>query len=87
MVKSQEQAQGKWFELSTKIQKEGEIENILKIKGFPDSVVDVLSDNVTVVVYAPKLTPSEVSIIQDIVVRVTKTRVDKITILLNNKSI
>ncbi|HEY8909739.1 MAG TPA: SpoIIIAH-like family protein [Desulfosporosinus sp.] len=77
---SKEQAQGKWLELSTKIQKEGEIENLLKIKGFQDTVVDVLPENVTVIVYAPSLTPSEVSIIQDIIVRVTKVRLDKIVI-------
>jgi len=78
--KSKEQAQGKWLELSTKILKEGEIENLLKIKGFQDAVADVFLENVTVIVYAPSLTPNEVSIIQDIVVRVTKVRLDKITI-------
>ncbi len=78
--KEQAQAQGKWLELSTKIQNEGEVENLLKIKGFQDTVVDVLPENVTVIVYASSLTSSEVSIIQDIVVRVTKVRLDKITI-------
>ena len=78
--KSKEQAQEKWLELSTKILKEGEIENLLKIKGFQDTVADVFLENVTVIVYAPSLTPNEVSIIQDIVVRVTKVRLDKITI-------
>ncbi|MDR3586612.1 MAG: SpoIIIAH-like family protein [Desulfosporosinus sp.] len=78
--KTQEQAQEKWLELSTKIQKEGEVENLLKIKGFQDAVADVFLDNVTVIVYAPSITPNEVSIIQDIVARVTKVRKDKITI-------
>ena len=78
--KSKEQAQAKWLELSTKIQKEGEIENLLMIKGFRDTAVDVLPENVTVIVYAANLTPSEVSIIQNIVFRVTKVRLDKITI-------
>lgn len=78
--KSKEQAQEKWLELSTKIHKEGEVENLLKIKGFQDAVADVFLENVTVIVYAPSLTPNEVSIIQDIVVRVTKVRLDKITI-------
>ena len=80
LEKSKEQAQGKWLELSTKIQKEGEVENLLKIKGFQDVVADVLPENVTVIVYAPNLSPGEVSIIQDIVVRVTKVRLDKITV-------
>jgi len=78
--KSKGQAQEKWLELSTKILKEGEIENLLKIKGFQDAVADVFSENVTVIVYAPNLTPNEVSIIQDIVVRVTNVRLNKITI-------
>lgn len=78
--KTKEQAQEKWLELSTKIQREGEVENLLKIKGFQDAVADIFPENVTVIVYAPSLTPNEVSIIQDIVVRVTKVRMDKITI-------
>ena len=78
--KSKEQAQEKWLELSAKIQQEGEIENLLKIKGLQDTVADVLPENVTVIVFAPALTPNEVSLIQDIVVRVTKARLDKITI-------
>lgn len=80
VAKSKEQAQEKWLELSAKIHKEGEVENLLKIKGFQDAVADVFLENVTVIVYAPSLTPNEVSIIQDIVVRVTKIRLDKITI-------
>lgn len=78
--KTKEQAQEKWLELSTKIQKEGEVENLLKIKGFQDAVADIFPENVTVIVYASSLTPNEMSIIQDIVVRVTKVRMDKITI-------
>lgn len=80
VAKSKEQAQEQWLELSTKINKEGEVENLLKIKGFQDAVADVFLENVTVIVYAPSLTPNEVSIIQDIVVRVTRVRLDKITI-------
>lgn len=78
--KTKGQAQEKWLELSTKIQKEGEVENLLKIKGFQDAVADIFPENVTVIVYAPGLTPNEVSIIQDIVVRVTEIRMDRITI-------
>ncbi|EGW36674.1 SpoIIIAH-like family protein [Desulfosporosinus sp. OT] len=80
VMKTKEQAQEKWLELSMKIQNEEEIENLLKIKGFQDAVADVFLENVTVIVYAPSLTPNEVSIIQDIVVRVTKVRIDKINI-------
>ncbi len=78
--KTKEKAQEQWLELSTKMHKEGEVENLLKIKGFQDAVADVLQENVTVIVYAPSLTQSEVGIIQDTVVRVTKVRPDKISI-------
>ncbi len=53
---SKKQAQDQWLELSSKILKEGEIENLLKIKGFKEAVADVLVINVTVIVYAPSLT-------------------------------
>ena len=77
---SRVQAQEKWLKLSSKIQKEEEIENLLKIKGFQDSVADVLSDNVNVFVYAVKLLPYEIRIIQNIVSEVAKVSADKITI-------
>lgn len=77
---SKVQAQEKWLELSAKIQREEEIENLLKIKGFQDAVADVFTEHVTVIVYAPNLTSHEVSLIQDIVVRVTNVRLDKITV-------
>lgn len=80
VVKTKEQAQEEWLNLSSKQQKEEEIENLLKIKGFQDGVADVFPENVTVIIYASGLTPNEVSSIQDIVVRVTKVRLDKITI-------
>lgn len=82
--KTKQQAQENWLELSTKLQKEGEIENILKINGFQDAVADVLPENVTVIVYAQNLTPDEVSVIQDTVVRVTKVRLDKIKIAIKH---
>ncbi|EHQ88095.1 hypothetical protein DesyoDRAFT_0923 [Desulfosporosinus youngiae DSM 17734] len=78
--KSKTQAQEKWLELSSEIQQEEEIENLLKIKGFQDAVADVCSEHVTVIVYAANLTPHEVSLIQDIVVRTTNVRLDKITV-------
>ena len=82
--KSKAQAQEKWLELSSKIQREEEIENLIKIKGFKDAVTDVFLEHVTVIIYAPTLTPYEVSLIQDIVVRVTNVRLDKITVSVKN---
>ncbi|HBV89057.1 SpoIIIAH-like family protein [Desulfosporosinus sp.] len=78
--KSKAQAQEKWLELSSKIQREEEIENLLKLKGFEDAVADVFPEHVTVIVYAPTLTPHERDLIQEIVVRVTNVSLDKITI-------
>lgn len=82
--KTKEQAQEKWLELSSKIEKEGEIENLLKIKGFRDSAADVLPDSVTVFVYAANLTAGEISMIQDIIIQVTNVRLDKITVATKN---
>ncbi len=82
--KTKAQAQQKWLELSSKIQKEEEIENLLKIKGFQDAVADVFSEHVAVIVYAPSLNPKEVSLIQDTVLRVTNIRLDKVTISTKN---
>ena len=77
---TRQQAQEKWLELSYKIEKESEIENLLKIKGFKDVIANLALDSVNVVVYTPGLTPEEVNLIQDVVVRITKTRVERIAI-------
>ncbi|MDQ7095785.1 SpoIIIAH-like family protein [Desulfosporosinus sp. PR] len=82
--KTKAQAQEKWLELSTKIQREDEIENLLKIKGCKDVVADVNPDNVTLIVYAPSLTLDEVSLIQTIVVRETNIQLAKIMISVEN---
>ena len=76
------EAETKWLALNDKMEKESEIENMLKIKGFKDGVVAVDSDSVSVVVYADSLTPGQVSMIQDIVLRVAKVRLDRISISL-----
>ncbi|WP_345787936.1 SpoIIIAH-like family protein [Desulfosporosinus meridiei] len=78
--KSRAEAQDQWLQLSMKIQREEEIENLLKIKGFQDAVADVFSEHVTVIVFASSLTPHEVSLIQEIVLRVTGIPLDKIMI-------
>lgn len=78
--KAREQAQVKWLELTKKIEKEEEIENFLKIKGFQDLIADVNPDSISIIIYASSLTPNEVSLIQDAVTRITKIRLDKISI-------
>lgn len=80
VTKTKEEAQQKWLELSNKIEKEGQIENLLRIKGFQDAVVDVTKNGVNVIVFSPNLTQDEVCLIQDIVVRVTSVRLNQINI-------
>lgn len=80
VTKTKEEAQQKWLELSNKIDKEGQIENLLKIKGFQDAVVDVSKNGVNVIVFSPNLTQDEVGLIQDIVVRATSVRLNQINI-------
>jgi stage III sporulation protein AH len=80
VTKTKEEAQQKWLALSHKIEKEGQIENLLLIKGFQDVVVDVSQSGVNVIVYAQNLSSDQVHLIQDIVVRITGVRVNQINI-------
>ncbi|MHB8124067.1 MAG: SpoIIIAH-like family protein [Desulfitobacteriaceae bacterium] len=79
-VKNKAAAQAKWLELSTQITQESKLENLLKIKGFQDVIVDVNDDSVNVIVLAQGLTPNDVFLIQDTAVRVTGVRLDRILI-------
>lgn len=80
VTRTKEEAQQKWLDLSNKIEKEGQVENLLRIKGFQDAVVDISKNGVNVIVFVPTLTSAEVSLVQDIVVRVANVRVDQISI-------
>lgn len=78
--KTKEEAQQKWLELTSRISKEDEIENVLKIKGFQDAVVDLAQDSVHIIILADSLSPQEVSIIQAITLRVSPVRLDRVNI-------
>lgn len=80
--KTKEAAQEKWLELTTRMSREDKIENLLKIKGFQDAVVDLASESVNIIVLAPSLSPQEVAAIQDITMRVVPVRLDRINISL-----
>lgn len=80
--KTKEAAQEKWLELTTRMSREDKIENLLKIKGFQDAVVDLASESVNIIVLAPSLSPQEVAAIQDITMRVVAVRLDRINISL-----
>lgn len=80
VVKTREEAQEKWLQLSHKIQKEEEIENLLKISGIKDAIADLGNNEVAVIVYAPNLEGTEIKVIQDIVFRVTNTAKEQVRI-------
>lgn len=80
MEQTQLQAQQKWLALSQSIKLEGETESVLKMKGFDDVVANVNSDSVNVMILTSSLTPEQVALIQDVVIRVTGVRIDKIYI-------
>lgn len=78
--KTREEAQEKWLQLSHKIQKEEEIENLLKISGIKDAIADFGNNEVAVIVYASNLEAAEIKAIQDIVLRVTNTSKEQVRI-------
>jgi len=84
VARIREEAQSQWLDLTTKIAQEDEIENLLKIKGYKDAVTAVNADGIAIFVYASGLTPNEVALIRDVVIRVTKIRADKITVMAKN---
>ena len=77
---SRAEAQTQWLEISNQIAKEGEMENLLKIKGFKDVIVSYAPTGAHVVVYADKLSTDEVRLIQEIVRGATNLRLDQIII-------
>ena len=81
---TKEEAQNKWLQLTNRISKEDEIENLLKIKGFQDAIAEAAPSSVNVFIYAPSVTPNEISVIQNIVQRVTTVRLDQINISVKN---
>lgn len=78
--KTKAEAQQKWLELTSRISKEDEIENLLRIKGFQDGVVDISPNSVNIIIFAASLSPHEISVIQDITMRVADVRIDRINI-------
>lgn len=73
-------AEAKWLALNSKNQQEDEIENLLKLRGFSENVVNVQPASVTVIVMADHLSAGDLKVIQDTVVRVCKIKLDRIEI-------
>lgn len=78
--KNREEAQIRWLELSRKIEKETEIENMLKIKGFKDAVTEVNRNGVRVIVYAEKLTNKDINLIKKIIKDIAEIGYEKIQV-------
>ncbi|NMA68919.1 MAG: SpoIIIAH-like family protein [Desulfitobacterium sp.] len=75
-----EEAQKKWLLLTQKVEQEEQMENILKISGFEESIADLGKDEVAIIVYAPELTSEEIKLIQESVRRVIHFNNDQIRI-------
>lgn len=77
---TKEEAQEKWLQLTHKIEKEEQIESLLKISGIQDAIADLGNNEIAVMVYAPSLNSEEIKLIQDVVLRVTNMSKDQIRI-------
>lgn len=64
---AKDKAQNEIFEISKNIEAEGNIENLIKAKGFEDAVVFINDGCVTVTVKSEGLTASETAKIKDII--------------------
>jgi stage III sporulation protein AH len=75
------EAQAQLLELTSSIESELVIENLIKAKGFNDAVVIIHKDNVNVIVDKPELVPEEVAMILDIVKRESGKETENIKII------
>lgn len=74
-------AQKTLLALNRQIAKESEIENLVLAKGFKDVVATLGSNDLNLMVYGEKLSPSELTKLQDIAVRSTGIRLENIVII------
>lgn len=77
---TREKAQKSWLELNNKISREGEIENVLKMKGYDDIVSDVNSEKVRITVLAEELKLQEINQIKSVTADITGFSIDKIEV-------
>jgi stage III sporulation protein AH len=83
-MNNRKSAQTKWLELSTEINQEGELENLLKIRGYQDVIADINKDSAFIIVLTQGLTPYEIFSIQDTVNRVAGICSERVTIEVKN---
>jgi stage III sporulation protein AH len=75
------EAQSQLLEITSNMDSELAIENLIKAKGFRDAVVIIHKDNVNVIVDKAELVPEDVAIILDIVKRESGRDVENIKII------
>lgn len=78
---SKDKAQEDLINLSQKVEKEMIVENLIKAKGFEDSVLFLSKNSADVVVKTDKLSQKDVAQISDIVTKATEIPIDRITLI------
>jgi len=81
-VSSRKEAQTQWLELSKRIVVEGEVENILKLRGFRDIVAEINNDRAIITVLAKELNSREIKIIKNVVFNSTGLSDNRVEIML-----
>jgi len=82
IVSSRKEAQTQWLELSKRIVVEGEVENILKLRGFRDIVAEINNDRAIITVLAKELNSREIKIIKNVVFNSTGLSDNRVEIML-----
>ncbi len=75
------EAQAQLLEITSNMEAELAIENLIKAKGFDDAIVIIHNDNVNVIVDKSELVPEEVALILDIVKRESGLETETINII------
>ena len=75
------EAQSQLLEITSNMEAELAIENLIKAKGFDDAIVIIHKDNVNVIVDKSELVPEEVAVILDIVKRESGKETENIKII------
>lgn len=85
-AEARQEAQRRLLDITTEMEQELELEAVLEAKGYPETVVFIRSEEVTVVVNTPELSPEEATRIADVVSRSTGKKLEDIVIIPKGKS-
>lgn len=75
------EAQKKILEISTTLEQELKLENLIKAKGYQDAALFIQPASVIVIVYAPNFDTNDATKISDLVSRTTGHKLEQITIM------